>query len=71
MTGGAVFCKHSSSIDHLGLLFDIFDYLQDVEVGSTRPTNVDKNRVDERLLREILNLPRHCGGEKQRLPLAL
>jgi len=34
-------------IDHLGLLFDIFNDLQDVEVGGARPTDIDKYRTDE------------------------
>jgi hypothetical protein len=51
-------------IDHLGLLLDIFDDLQDVEVGSTRSTDIDKYGTDEGLLREILNLSRHRSGEK-------
>lgn len=51
-------------IDHLGLLLDIFDDLQDVEVGGTRSADVDKYRTDERLLREVLDFSGHRGGEK-------
>ena len=51
-------------IDHLGLLLDIFDDLQDVQVGGTRSTDVDKYRTDERLLREVLDFSGHRGGEK-------
>lgn len=51
-------------IDHLGLLLDIFDDLQDVQVGGTRSTDIDKYRTDERLLREVLDFSGHRGGEK-------
>ena len=51
-------------VDHLGLLFDIFNDLQNVQVGGTRSADINKNRPNKRLLGEVLDLSGHSGGEK-------
>jgi hypothetical protein len=51
-------------IDHLGLQFDIFDDLQDVQVGGTCSADVNKHGPNKRLLGKVLNLSGHRGGEK-------
>ncbi len=58
-------------VDHLGLLFDIFHFLNDVQVGGTGSADVDENRVDKGLLRKVLDLARHGGREQQGLALVL
>jgi hypothetical protein len=58
-------------IHHLGLLLDILDLLDDVHVGRARPADIDEQGVDERLLRKVLDLARHRGGEQERLALVV
>ena len=58
-------------VHHLGLLLDVLDYLQHVQVCGTGSSDVHEHRLDQRLLREVLNLARHRRREQQGLPLAL
>ena len=51
-------------IDHLSLLFDVFDDLQHVQVGGTRSADVNQHRPNKRLLGKVLDLSWHRGGEK-------
>lgn len=58
-------------IHHLGLLLDVLNLLDDVQVGRTGSTDVDEDGSDERLLREVLDRLRHGRREEQGLSLGL
>jgi hypothetical protein len=58
-------------IYHLGLLLDILDHLQHIEIGGTSTTDIHQYRLDERLLGKVLDFPRHCCGEQKSLALTL
>ena len=58
-------------VDDLGLRLDELDLLHDVEGGRSRPTDVHRDRLDERRAGKVLDLLGHRRREQQGLPLAL
>mmetsp|Transcript_31183 Transcript_31183/g.79493 ORF Transcript_31183/g.79493 Transcript_31183/m.79493 type:complete len:413 (-) Transcript_31183:984-2222(-) len=58
-------------VAQLGLLLDVLDLLDDVQVGRARAPHVDLHRVHQRALGKRLDLGGHGRAEHQRLALAL
>mmetsp|Transcript_17064 Transcript_17064/g.40121 ORF Transcript_17064/g.40121 Transcript_17064/m.40121 type:complete len:210 (-) Transcript_17064:839-1468(-) len=56
-------------VHQLCFLLDVFDFLDDIQVGRTSATHVDDYGIDQRRLGKVLDLPWHGGAEKQRLAL--
>ena len=58
-------------VDHFGFLFDVFNDLENVEVGCSGTTDVYKHGLDEGFAGKVLDLPGHGGREEEGLALAL
>mmetsp|Transcript_14242 Transcript_14242/g.21071 ORF Transcript_14242/g.21071 Transcript_14242/m.21071 type:complete len:260 (-) Transcript_14242:832-1611(-) len=56
-------------IHNFSLLLHIFNLLNDVQVGSTGPSNVNQDRLDQNIFGKVLELFGHCGAEEQSLSL--
>lgn len=58
-------------INHLGLLFDVFNLLNDVHASSSSSTDVDNDGLHQRLLSKVLDTLGHSGREEKSLALML
>lgn len=63
--------KALEEVDHLGLLLDVLDLLDDVEVGGAGAADVDGNGSDERVAGKLADLGGHGRREEQGLALML
>ena len=63
--------KTFQEVNHLRFLLHVFHNLQYVQISCPSTTDVDEHRLNERLLREILDLFRHRCGKQQSLTLSL
>mmetsp|Transcript_1631 Transcript_1631/g.5041 ORF Transcript_1631/g.5041 Transcript_1631/m.5041 type:complete len:378 (+) Transcript_1631:380-1513(+) len=67
---GSRLLQHLQQIDDLGLLLDVLNLLDDVQVGGSGTAHVHLNGRDQRTLGELLDLARHGGREEKRLARA-
>jgi hypothetical protein len=69
--GRRSFLETFEKVDHLSLLFNVFDLLYDVQISGPSSTDVNDDWLDETVFGEVSDSFRHSSGEEEGLSLTL